>query len=216
MGKERFGSLSYNDNLDEFEEGKFKPIINVFSGGILGTIGNIKDLALSVVTKPNQSLLDKIDEMYSLNIQRNPGFKDKLTLEAYREMYIQNIRSAMFDLTAIVGVSILLTALGGFRDDDDEDKDAAAILNKFLFMGLVKTQTELNFWVDITASTTLTKGGIPLVGLLGRVGNLLSATTNNLFGDGEESVEDALARLTIVWSSIDAFNKGLDKNILDK
>lgn len=160
MGRARFGNLTYNTNIDEFEEGKFR---RFFSDVLQGNLArNLSDITLAVFTKPNQSLSDKIASIYQNHIETNPEFASMISLDEYQELYIRNLRSTIFDFVAI---GSLITLIAGINDDDDETKMTKKMLNKAL--------TELTFWVDPNSFTKLASNNvIPVIDLATTAVNL--------------------------------------------
>lgn len=207
MGRLRFGSLTYNDNLDEFEEGKFK---RVFSDLIDKRVLSLSSgMIQSLITKsPNQTLQEKIEEVYNQHILSNPEFAKNLSLEQYTALYMNNIRSTAFDMIAVGAVMLLFA---GFKDDEDTEDQSAA--KKFVQLALAKGLTEMTFWFDSDAFMKLgSRNSVPVIGLVDEFKDLIVESSKFAFTLGQEGVPGKkLKRMIPGLNQVDR----IEKQVLD-
>jgi ribosomal protein S17E len=207
MAKSRFGDLTYNANLETFEEGRFKR----FASDIVNKqfFSNVKDLGMLIYSsKPNQSLLEKIEETYNNHIANNPEFEDKLSLEEYTEMYIQNVKSTYRDIANVIGFYALLLA----AKPDDDEKDQASGIRKFLYNGLNKSLTELTFWFDTNSFIQLAGSSVPIIGALDRASDLIKEVGYEVLGDSDKAKPlDKLGRVVIGWNTYNKIVQNIEK-----
>jgi hypothetical protein len=139
-------------------------------------------------------------------MERNPEFIGKLTLEEYQDIYMQNLKSSMFDVLLFLAFAILIS---GLKDDDDDEEVSGS--RRFLVNGLKRTYTELAFWMP-TSLTGLVKGGVPLIGLMGRVEDVITNSVSELFGDSDKAKPvESLSKLVIGWNTYNSFVKNIEK-----
>lgn len=193
MGRLRFGSLTYNENLDEFEEGRFRRFFSDFVQGNM--LKNAADITTSLFTAPNQSMLDKIRDIYDRHIESNPDFAD-LTFEEYTDLYMRNLKSTIYDFIALGSMTVLLA---GMNMDDDEDKtNSQSIASKML----AKSLTELTFWVDTDSFTKLFLNNVvPVVSLVKDVTTL----TKEVVTLDKDGVIKQGTKLVPLWKQFEVY-----------
>lgn len=183
MGRLRFGDLAYNQNLDEFDEGRVRRV--VFDLIANRSVKVASSIVAGMFTKnPNATLREVIMQNYKQHITKNPQFAKLLSEDAYIEMYMKNLKAMMTDLV-MIGATVL--ALKGFDDDNKElntnQRAASQIVKRMLGKGL----TEITFWYDVDSfSQLLSKNVVPVIGLVDEVRDLIVESTKSLFTLGEQ------------------------------
>ena len=212
MAKARFGDLSYNDNLEDFEEGRMRMVFRTFVKDGLSPklFKTVADLTMATFTKPNQSLDSKIEELYNEHLNRHPEFSEKISLSEYKELYLQNIKSLQLDLILIGSFLLLIAAIK--PDDDDEEVSG---VRKFFSVGMQKALTELTFWFNINSAIKLAGSQpIPLIGLYKRFQDVAVSGFNLLDGADEKELDKSttnLSKIIIGWNNYNVFMKNLEK-----
>jgi hypothetical protein len=212
MAKARWGDLSYNDNLEDFEEGRMRAVFKTFVKDGLSPklFKTVADLTMATFTKPNQSLEDKIEELYNEHLNRHPEFSEKISLSEYKELYLQNLKSLQLDLILIASFMLLIAAIK--PDDDDEEVSG---VRKFFSVGMQKALTELTFWYNYNSFVKLAGGqALPLTGLYKRVQDLAESGFRLLDGADEKELDKAtsnLSKVVIGWNNYNVFMRNLEK-----
>ena len=215
MGRARFGVMTYNENLDEFEEGKFRrfasDLVNIDLNGVkrnlmVAMASNIMDFTSGVIGKPNQSLITKVNEVYAKHVERFPEFADNVSPEEYLNSYIRNLRSTYFDFIAMGALATLIAGLNG---EDDENK------NNFLNKALAKALGELTFWVYSDSFIKLaSQNVIPSISLVDNISDLAkeSVKYSISFGDAGKPVEQ-VKKLVPLWKQFEYLEDGYNELI---
>lgn len=207
MARLRFGTLTYNDNLDEFEEGRIRRVFSdLVDKNVLATSASM--IQAMITKKPNQTLQEKINEVYNKHVSRNPQFAENLTIEEYTELYMNNLRSLAFDMIAIGAVMLLVH---GFKDDDDTEDQSAA--KKFMNIALAKGLTEMTFWFDTDSFMKLaSRNSIPVIGLVDEFKDLIIESGKFTFTAGQKGEPGKkLKRMVPGLNQIDR----IEKQVLD-
>ena len=186
MTKARLGSLNYNSNLEEYEEGRYRQALKLFITGhaIPETLGILKDaitLNFKGERKGMQVLLERAKA-------KNPDLD--MEIEEYTELFMRNLRATMGEMGIIL--ALLALALGIAPDDDDEeDSNFNAVTSKIIF----RTSQELLFWTDYDSAKRIINAPIPMLGLLDRTGRIFTELNKSIRGE-DNDLAYRLAKLT--------------------
>ena len=195
MATSRFGDLTYNQNLEEFQIGKYRSLAK--------TLLNRKtiDAAKQLLLEQNSSKLESIVfEQYQDAKLLNPD----ITYEEFKKLYIQNLHS-VFAEVAILGLFSAL--LFGFNDDDDKD-----LFDKIISRGLLRSSSEMSFWYSSDSFLSIIRTPIPLIGLVTDTLNFLGAGTSSAYDAVFEADEDIDfgEKFTKMIPGVNALNRMLD------
>lgn len=173
MGKERFGSLTYNSNLDMYEEGRFTAMFHslVNRHWKESTMGLLKSIATFNVKALSMGAEKALRERYQVMIKVNPNFDPDLnpesgiTFEAYQAIFEQNVRAMVGEMVLLC--TILIAALKLTGDDDDKNSTKVRMLERFY--------NELTYFYNIQSYLDLGGISVPLLSTANDFGKL--ATT---------------------------------------
>ena len=162
MAKERFGTLTYNDNLGLYEEGRATAFLQtVFTKhyapvakGFLKALVTFNSRA--IVIGAEVALKERYENIIKINPNFDPKFNPEggLTFPQYQELYHQNIKSFIRELQtwgAILGVSVSYAS----TDDDDKNKTVAKYLNRYT--------NEMSYFYSLDSYLSLGGISVPLI-----------------------------------------------------
>ena len=162
MAKERFGTLTYNDNLGLYEEGRATSVIQTLFTKHYAPVamGFLKGLmtfnSRAIVIGAEKALKERYDNI----IKINPNFSSELnpdggiTFEQYKELYHQNIKSFIRELQTW-GLMLSVSIGYASTDDDDKNKTVAKYLDRF--------NNEMSYFYSLDSYLALGGVSIPLI-----------------------------------------------------
>lgn len=183
MAKARFGSLSYNTNLQDYQEGRFRTFFGTIVSGLTSQgLQFLPDLMTGNFTDKdyyNDILRKRYNDYIELNPNFSPDSENGLSFEEYKEINLANIKASVAEL--IFAASLVSTVL--YASSDDEDNDEMSTIERVIAENLGRYSQELTFWLDpMTIIGTLTDNTMPVTGLLNNTWGLLRDTSQQLFG----------------------------------
>jgi hypothetical protein len=159
LGKERFGGLSYNQNSDMYEEGRYAQMFKVLLNA--STVGETLKGIFTLNAEARKSGIEKALMLrYETYLKLNPNFNPDinpetgLTFEAYKEVYQQNVRAMIAEIALFASMTGLALA-NSSSDDDDNKKLIARVLDRFT--------NELSYFYSISSVFELGGTSIPLL-----------------------------------------------------
>lgn len=218
MAKERFGTLTYNDNLGIYEEGRATAFIQtLFTKHYMPVgIGFLKSLitfnSRAIVIGAEAALKERYDSI----IKINPNFDERvnpeggLTFEQYKELYHQNIKSFIRELQ-IWGALLAVTIGYASTDDEDKNKTVAKYLNRFT--------SEMSYFYSLDSYMALGGISIPLITTAKDFIGFNKEVLVNAWGIAAnepelvspEKVKDKGAKIWIGWRQWDRFSEDFIK-----
>ena len=147
----------------------------------------------------NDSSYDKIVEKYNDLLQThidNGGTKDSfIPLSEFKELYINNLRSALKEVLMMASMTILAYTLTMAWDDDDKLNAA----QKYTLLLLNRANNELTFYINPKSATELLKSPFPVISTLTDLQSFASHLNKETFnqvqqlatGDEEEDLKKA-------------------------
>lgn len=180
MANSRFGKLKYNSNLEEHQIGKYRSTFSILAKSIADK--KILQVAREIITEQSSPTFHEIlERKYEAARMLNPD----LTIDEFKKLYIQNVKSTFTDL-ALIG---LFAALKMGMDDDDSSDDG--IIKKVIYRGIARTSSELSFWYDPDSALSIVKTPIPLLNLATNTLDFLGASGGRafdaVFGEEEDT-----------------------------
>ena len=179
LGVARFGKLTYDENFENFDVGRFKVLVGEFtnSDNFLGTLNNVKNLLGEIaltfpvirgltkgrsVYKKGQNL--KAAKMYYNNfLAENPDLRGKVTLEQYQKLRLAKLREVSSELGLYIAlISLLFLAKMAVPDDDElEDNSVSQFISRNGFKVLNRGMLELSFWFSVKSVSDIIGSPLP-------------------------------------------------------
>jgi hypothetical protein len=218
MAKERFGSLTYNDNLGFYEEGRATAALTAIFSKHYQPV--LKGYLKGLITFNSRAIVigseAALKERYESFIKINPNFNDKInpeggiSLEQYTELYHQNIKSFLRELQ-LWGLMLTASLTYASTDDDDKNKTVVKFLDRF--------NNELSYFYSLGSYIALGGISIPLITTASDFINFTKELLNNAWavgtGDSEllspEKLRTRGSKITFGWSQWDRFYKDFIK-----
>jgi hypothetical protein len=176
MANSRFGQLKYNSNLEEHQIGKYRSTFSALANKKIFQVA--KEIIAEQSSPTFHAILEKKYEAARL-------LNENLTIEEFKKLYIENVRSTFTDIALIA----LVAALKIGMDDDDSSDDGLA--KKVIYRGLARTASELSFWYDPDSALSIVKTPVPLLNLVTNTFNFLGASNKEafqiVFGEEEDT-----------------------------
>jgi len=116
MLTERTGGLKYNQNLQEFEEGRFRSFANFLNGNIANNAFQIIKMTTGLGTSLDEILGNKYDLL-------DEHTQSKISKEDWIDLQKGNLKATMTELLALMTVVFMLNL--AMPDDDDEENPTA-------------------------------------------------------------------------------------------
>jgi len=201
----RLSAEKFNDITGISEKGRWRSYSSFFKnyGGFGGSFSII--LALLKKASFQKISFDKLGETDEANMKRN----------------LTEITS----LIAMMSMALLLKAIAGEIDWDDEDKkrkkskvkDNSKYLCFFLINQLGRTERDILFYIDPQQFKSVLKDPVPLMGVVTDIYDLMEKSVNLLTGGEDEysKILTSLRKVTPGATNYDAF-KMLTNDILNK
>jgi hypothetical protein len=161
MGKERFGSLTYNSNLGMYEEGRFNSIFSTLINSHWkdSTAGLLKSLVTFNIKAASIGAEAALRERYNVMITINPNFNPQINpengieFEDYVKIYEENVKAMLGE--ALLLSTILLAGLKLVGDDDDKSGIKVKLLERF--------HNELTYFYNVQSYLDLGGISVPLL-----------------------------------------------------
>jgi hypothetical protein len=184
MAEERFGAVRYNQNLEDFEQGKFFSFGQFLLKNITTNTGTVLKTLIGIGNNIDEVLGNQWDMM---DMQKKQMFIKNSASEAEaKQAYIQlqkaNIRSSIMEIYTVLGVFLMYA---NAVPDDDERANATGVRKVYVKM-LDRLHDELSFFLLPTSFNDIMSNFIPatntLIEINNLVGNLGGETAAQLIG----------------------------------
>lgn len=184
----RFGELRYNQNLDEYEIGRYR--------SLWGQIVNKQFFPLLADTiagfgffgyggKFGNTTIEHAKQLFRDNIAKNPGLiKDgeySIREQEFVDAHLANLRSNMLELQIIGTMMVLLLAVAPSPDDDEDDSIIAA--RRALVRQMQRNLSEIEFYYSPTQFAKIIKSPIPITSALNDLGSLIWNFPKEIVGE---------------------------------
>jgi hypothetical protein len=185
----RFGETRYDAELEVVEEGRYWSLFRQLTlKRILPLTGEL--ISGLTTGEFGQNTRDVVHLKYVKYLEENPTVDpNEVTEEMFYEMHVANVRSTMMEIALITAFMFLAMSLkAGWDDDDDMDKRTRNYATKMLN----RTMDELLFYVNPDSLIAITKGALPVFGLLSDIKSFFSELVGQSVGfltDDEEKME---------------------------
>lgn len=208
MGTARFGSMRYNQNLGEWEKGKYRTALRqVLEKNVGQTVKNLINV-IPFAYGTSDAFNTRLEELWQIEKLKNPSLN--ISKEKFVSLYRENMRSTVGELAAY---SMILAIIAGLKGDDDDDNP----VNKFFVKGFTRTALELSFFWSSDSAFSMLKTPIPVLTLVTNFQKLTTDFIKEIYGTAfdEEVAEKAkplhwAGKLVIGWNSLhqitDLFN----------
>ena len=184
MVKERFGKLSYNQDLEMYTMGKTRLFFSELFKHPMA-------IAQSLIKSSGTNIIEAAKATYILERASaiEEGREFNISEAEFIDMYIGNIRSQLRELAMIIGIVALVftTAPGG-----DDEEDEATGLRAYFHRALTKYQAEFMFYYDPSQFTSLVNAPFPVIGLANDFFSFSKNTVEQFFGytTGDEEIQE--------------------------
>lgn len=200
MTKARFGALGYNDNLEMYEEGRYRQGVKMLINNKLDMLPLIKD----AITLKFNGEYKGMQELYNQALEKNPDLKMDFT--EFQEFYLRNLRATLGEAAITLSLLGILYGMKG-EDDDEETSNYRSFATKVM----QRTASELMFWVDYDSADRIIQSPIPLIGLYRNIQNIKNAVSKDIESEEEHTnTITSLVKLTPL-SSILRLEKQLEE-----
>ena len=121
MADERVGELRYTQNLDVWEEGKYRTFLKHVSGVVNGNFSNLVSGLMAYgfmgfgAGLASSSLEEAAAKKYN---DLSDEEKQNMTQDQYVEMYKANMRAAALEVQILIAAYVIFAMLKGDDDDD--------------------------------------------------------------------------------------------------
>jgi hypothetical protein len=186
MIKERFGKLRYNEDLEEFEMGRFKAgFSEIAHKGFLPSLAKFTaEIGSFSLYKTNINQEIARQEYYEY-LASNPN--SELTLEDYMATKEAQIRALAAEVRMYLIVLGTIMAMAGDWDDDDKPDYKKYWATRKLVKLMHRTSLELGFFFNPSSATEIIKTPLPIAGLAldlqKLAGNTIDESLDLVFGD---------------------------------
>ena len=216
LATERFSSLTENDTLDEFDQGRFNIFFEEFmKRGFIPGLTEFSKLMADAVSmglykkKPNMKVAQRVYDKYKLE---NPN--SKLTLEQYLELRKAKLRSMSLEIRIYLGFLSLLIFLNGGGDDDPEGKKRyqRSWAGRQAYNMLVRGEREIAFFFNPNTVMDLTRSVIPSMGLAKDIIKMVTNTATEGYEmvAGEDNTRDRTPMFFYTSKLLPAVNPAVD------
>lgn len=194
MAKERFDSIKYISDLNEFEYGRLRA---VFKTVISERFNAIPKLMLNIVTLGKikyQMSNEQLNEHFQGFLEKNPQLQGKIKLDDYIQIRQDALQEGLLELRIGLGLFLALAALSADWDDDGKPDYKNSKLGKEIYKIMNRTYLELSFFYNIGSVIEIIKNPIAIMGMLDnmrRAGlNLGDEALDTIFPKRDEMEED--------------------------
>ncbi len=163
MGAARFGSLKKDQLTDEWEEGRFRSGLKLFTTKKFFPV--VTDL-VSILSPGANGLDWRFKELYEQAIHKNPELRDQLDYEQFKRIMIENIRGSIGELAIY---ALVFATYLAFKPDDDEEEISAE--HSAVAVALLRVSRELSYWTSLDSLDT--QMTVPLVSAILQVKNAM-------------------------------------------
>jgi hypothetical protein len=164
----RLGNMKYNVAADAYEWGRMRTVYRILSEDLLGSIKNLYNSLTA-----NDKGIDFLKTLYEkkkYDYERDTGKELNMTQEEFIDLVRSNIQAQVLDLTILLTLFIMVSALKANMPDDDEDP-AVKAQYRFIVKMADKLRDELLYFYNPTSLSSLLGSGIfPSLSLLDNAG----------------------------------------------
>ena len=184
MVHERFAGVNYDAELDAVTKGKYVAFYNVlWNKHFIPMLG---ETLKTVMGMENSKEFDaKLMELYKRELAENETLEGTLKFPDFKEMYIGNLRSTIYEVGFMIALSGVIVASRMAMGDDPTKKD------KFMAKALTRALAEFTFFIDPRTFTSLVGSGLPIVHFVNNNLNLAKDFSKQSFGvlTGNEKIK---------------------------
>ena len=179
MVKERFGSLVYTQEVQEFEYGRYNSAIRTVVGDGFKAVPK---LMLDIVTlgkikyKGDTELLTGQYEKFKKDNPHLVGTKQMPSIDEYLEMRERSLREGLYELKWVVGLAMVLLAAGGDWDDDGTADYKQTAVGRVGYKLLERMYLELSFFSNPASVKELLKSPLPVMQVTEDIQNVFGNT----------------------------------------
>lgn len=216
MLKERFGSMEYTKDVQEWEYGRYNSFMKtMFTKKFVPNLGR---LVLDVITlgkvKYKGNMTD-ITNQYNEYLKENPEMEDKIDINEYIDMRERGIRETIHELKILSSLIILGTVAGMDFDDDGVEDYKQSFASRQAYEMMRRAYLELSFWSSPQSVNEILKAPIPLVQVFTDISDLVMNSVDEgrdlLFGENDP--QDKKGKLHVTKKMFPVVKFGFD--ILD-
>ena len=165
---------------EKYDIGRIRLFYGFLSVNVIKAVKDIKDVLY--VTDAGLDTLDKKFEYYSNYYKETTGEDLNMSREDFIDMVRVNLRKQLQELALLVGLNLMLFAVGFMEPDDDDDR---AGRNWFYFQEktLRRFQQELMFFYNPSEWSATLEGGIfPSISLLSEITRFFTQSAKEITG----------------------------------
>jgi len=186
MADERVGSLKYNVNLEEFEQGRYTSFKDFISDNIVKNATKTLGMIVGIGTNTSEIFANKFDNLPEsdrnfLVTKLGGSMENSADIAKAKDAYVQmmqgNVRASIMELQALLSVMALVLLVKG--GDDDDEKEG---LRKFALKTVNRFQDELSFFVNPASTNAILKSPFAVSATLTDVANFTSHFVGNTTG----------------------------------
>lgn len=187
--KERFGTVTYTKDIDEYEYGRYKSTWNaIFNDRVKN---NLTKLMLDIVTlgkikfKGDTELLKKQYNQFKL---KNPD--SQISESEYLDLRERTIRAGIHEIKVITGIFLAMMLMKGDWDDDGEEWYKRNVATRQAYKYISRVYLEMSFFTNPSSVKDILKSPVPIINvgtdMLGFIENTWDEATDRIFGlEGE-------------------------------
>lgn len=191
----RYGTLSYDDILNSYDEGRVRATLgNIFGAGLKPAMNEMKSLVFEIASFGAYSA--QVNEIslknkYNKFMQKNP--ESKFTFDEFKDWYLPmlegKMRATATELRVILGMITMLGLMGAADWDDDEDSNIIAYNTYKLSR---RAALELTFFYDKGSVDEIIKSPIPALRIIDNIGSIVYNTVDEVTDPllGENTIEN--------------------------
>lgn len=164
MIKERFGKLRLNEDLEEYEMGRFRVGFNeIAHKGFFPALAKFTAEIVSFSTYRYQPNSFIASQEYANYLTNNPS--SELTIEEYMQVKEAQLRALAAEVRMyLITLGVILAMAGDWDDDDKPDYKKYWATRKLVKL-MHRSALELGFFFSPSSATELVRTPIPLTGL---------------------------------------------------
>ena len=181
MVKERFGNLTYTEEVKQWEIGRYKALANKMNQNFVKSgLEVLKGIVLLKKVGLNSDVAQSTVDIY--NSENNT----KLTVEKYIAAHEQQLQSAVAEFR-IIAILVGILASLGWTDDDDEKFYSKFTGGRHMLRIMNRIHNEMTFFSSPTSVKEILKSPLPVMRVIedgiSVISNTFDEATDILFGE---------------------------------
>lgn len=178
MASERFGSLKWTEDLQEFEYGRFRSVMKEMTKGYF--LKKLPKLLLNLKSI-NKMDASSFKAQYIKFLKLNPQMKGKITEAEYIDLRKRSIREGLYELRMVTSLMLMMVALGMDWDDDGKKDYTKYATTRELYKLLKRTHLELSFFSNPVSVTEIIQNPVPIIKIGTDLVNFTQNTSDEIF-----------------------------------